>query len=709
MQDRKRIRHRIQVAARKLIRPKILGLLLLIALIVPLLSILIDKSYWEFRDDASDRGAVASAQDPLAGAYQKTVYLKQNWGASDSLWFYETTQGSDLVPYDFYLALETAGSELAFGSSANVLRWNFLPQHKTTRNPDALPVGFAEDSYAGKRYLGLTCAACHTTQVNYKGTGIRIDGGPSLANMQLFLDDLGAALAAAAPAPGQNDCGNDKCRRFVQAVTARGHYKPADAIRDLQVFSNRIAVYNQINHATVAYGYGRLDAFGRIFNRVLQHIVQRRQLDDLLPQLFNAAELPVVRAALKPVLYDVHSDAQALDIDQHVIEYALPLLNPTQQAQLIRGLFNEPNAPVSYPFLWDVSQHDFVQWNGLVANAGLGALGRNVGEVIGVFATLDWQVKKGFSLSAILGGQGFRKEHISYHSSARIDDLRRIEAQVSKLQSPVWPEDILGAIDSGQRTHGEALFNQYCEHCHGNIQRDSPDRRVVASMNFLDTLGTDRTMANNSFKATGYSGLLRNQYVATFGAGDVLIDNRSRVVAELSKVAAGVIADPHPSWNIFKRFYDWVHELYLSYTHNEIHPSLKSGDYQPDTSVNPYASLAAYKGRSLNGIWATAPYLHNGSVPSLAALLLPKRPPGAGPGDYRPDVFYVGSREFDPVAVGFKSDQGDPSQKFDALLPGNDNAGHEYGSVNDPLVKGGKMPALSSDDRRDLLMYLKSL
>ena len=286
MQDRKLIRDRIHVAARKLIRPKILGLILLVLLFVPLLSILIDKSYWDFRDNAADRGAAASAQDPLAGSYQKSVYLKQNWGkASDSLWFYETTQGSDLVPYDFYLALETAGSDLAFGSSQNVLRWNFLPQHKTTRNPDALPVGFAEDSYAGKRgYLGTDLRGMPYHPGELQGhPGIRIDGGPSLANMQLFLDDLGAALAAAAPAPGQSDCGNDKCKRFVQAVTARGHYKPADAIRDLQIFSNRIAVYNQINHATVAYGYGRLDAFGRIFNRVLQHIVQRRQLDDLLP------------------------------------------------------------------------------------------------------------------------------------------------------------------------------------------------------------------------------------------------------------------------------------------------------------------------------------------------------------------------------------------------------------------------------------------
>jgi hypothetical protein len=178
----------------------------------------------------------------------------------------------------------------------------------------------------------------------------------------------------------------------------------------------------------------------------------------------------------------------------------------------------------------------------------------------------------------------------------------------------------------------------------------------------------------------------------------------------LSKVAVGVIAEPYPGPNIFMRGYSWLQSIYLSYRRNEIHASLKGGNYDADTSVHPYASLQSYKGRSLNGIWATAPYLHNGSVPSLAALLLPKRPDGAAPGPgYRPDVFYVGSREFDPVVVGFKSDQGDESQKFDTALPGNGNGGHEYGTANDLNVKSGQLHALGSEERLDLLEYLKSL
>ena len=54
----------------------------------------------------------------------------------------------------------------------------------------------------------------------------------------------------------------------------------------------------------------------------------------------------------------------------------------------------------------------------------------------------------------------------------------------------------------------------------------------------------------------------------------------------------------------------------------------------------------AYKVRPLNGIWATPPYLHNGSVPNLYALLSPVAE--------RPKTFYLGHRDYDPVCVGYQ-------------------------------------------------------
>ena len=101
---------------------------------------------------------------------------------------------------------------------------------------------------------------------------------------------------------------------------------------------------------------------------------------------------------------------------------------------------------------------------------------------------------------------------------------------------------------------------------------------------------------------------------------------------------------------------------------------------------------ACYKARPLNGIWATAPYLHNGSVRTMRQLLLPA--------DQRERSFKVGTRNFDPVDMGFVSEG---AFTLDTSLPGNSNAGHDgpiYGNTvlaNDPA----RMNAL--------LEYLKTL
>jgi processive rubber oxygenase RoxA-like protein len=114
----------------------------------------------------------------------------------------------------------------------------------------------------------------------------------------------------------------------------------------------------------------------------------------------------------------------------------------------------------------------------------------------------------------------------------------------------------------------------------------------------------------------------------------------------------------------------------------------------------------------LDGIWARAPYLHNGSVPSLRDLLQPV--------SCRPRVFHRGSDVYDPENVGFESwaeyDPTCPPQSggqggsppatapngaklflFDTSLPGNSNSGHVWGTT------------LSDADKTALLEYLKRL
>lgn len=93
----------------------------------------------------------------------------------------------------------------------------------------------------------------------------------------------------------------------------------------------------------------------------------------------------------------------------------------------------------------------------------------------------------------------------------------------------------------------------------------------------------------------------------------------------------------------------------------------------------------------LDGIWLRAPYLHNGSVPSLTDLLKPSAE--------RPTRFYRGYDVYDPVRVGFMSSgegAGQGGFLYDVSQTGNGNSGHEYGT------------ALAADDKRALVEFLKT-
>ena len=95
----------------------------------------------------------------------------------------------------------------------------------------------------------------------------------------------------------------------------------------------------------------------------------------------------------------------------------------------------------------------------------------------------------------------------------------------------------------------------------------------------------------------------------------------------------------------------------------------------------------------MEGIWAAAPYLHNGSVPTLAELLKPAAD--------RVKEFKVGPA-YDRDAIGLAIDQ--PQSNFTLkttdcsdLNSGNSRCGHEFGAT------------LPADDKKALLEYLKTL
>lgn len=106
---------------------------------------------------------------------------------------------------------------------------------------------------------------------------------------------------------------------------------------------------------------------------------------------------------------------------------------------------------------------------------------------------------------------------------------------------------------------------------------------------------------------------------------------------------------------------------------------------------NHFRKTNGYANLPLDGTWLRAPYLHNGSVPTLRDLL--------NPSEQRPGKFYRGNPTYDPENVGFVStvaeNDGQTYFKYDTALPGNSNAGHMYGVD------------LSNNEKDALIEYLK--
>lgn len=677
-----------------------------------LLIFIAGKTYQKWDQDPN-RGAIAIEDGAFGESYSTPAYLDQGWDENDSLWFYNITQGSGLLPYDFYLNLEMADSKELVRSNTVMDKYRYLPQKPTFFNPNGLAVGFTKDTYKGKDYVGYTCAACHTGQVNYKGKAIRIDGAPAMADMVGYLNVLEEGLK-------QTISNSEKNKRFVDAVLkADNNYQSAeDVASDLKKWTDTVELYNDVNHSHIAYGYARLDAFGRIYNRVLQYVPSKVQIFDKLTQITSkdTDEYIISSAEADKVLHGVNETIIGNDQFSLILnrlkstEAGYPGLNKSELLQVRDSIFNEPSAPVSYPFLWDIAQSDYVQWNGIANNSGVGPMGRNAGEVIGVFGILDWEARDpGFSISSLLTGQKHKKKIVDFKSSIDLVNLERIENHLASLQSPQWPEKILGKIDEDKKQRGRKIYGRYCQSCHELVDRSDADRIVISKFSAIEKIGTDPAMAKHSVEYTGKSGNFKHTYQST-DVGDVVLEEEAPVAQILTSVTKGVVATPDADKIFIRRWADWVYTLSSSFYTNPIKKdSVKAGNYNPDTTASPYSSLLSYKARSLNGIWATAPYLHNGSVPTIYDLLLPAKKAGdPEDGEYRPETFMVGSREFNPEKIGFVS-EGYNGTEFTTVKVGNLNGGHEYAAGNTAQLNGETLPALTKAERLDLVEFIKSL
>ncbi|HBO9617185.1 TPA: hypothetical protein L5F16_004661, partial [Pseudomonas aeruginosa] len=266
------------------------------------------------------------------------------------------------------------------------------------------------------------------------------------------------------------------------------------------------------------------------------------------------------------------------------------------------GNYRVANAPVSYPQVWDIWKFDWVQWNG----SAMQPMARNIGEALGVGARLQIFDEHGQPL------QGEQR----YASSVRLHDLHALEETLQQLKPPTWPEDLFGRIDLQRASQGRALFEANCAFCHAPkvqpAEYAAPGRNPEWRMHMVPTevIGTDPTTTDNiadhryDLRKLGWSvDELARMNVQLIGADPQQLD-----LSQLSS-AKGLA-------------YITAFVEQRAYRDAGIPPEQQKTMNGFDLPIG-VQELRAYKARPLDGIWATPPFLHNGSVPNLFQLLSP--------------------------------------------------------------------------------------
>ncbi len=586
--------------------------------------------------------AIVGAAVPQAWSQALPVtYLDQGsaWTTETRVDYYTRDQGSRMIPLEWLRALKRSdGKPILADGLAN---YGYLPN---PLDPNGLPVGFVATGPSRLKVVGMTCSACHTREITVDGRPYRVDGGPAIVDFQSLLSDLDAAVGAvtssdaafipfAAAVLGDPNPHGDEVKSLRQSVDA--WYRRYHAL-----------VSGALPHAQ-PWGPARLDAVGMIFNRVTGLDIGE-SADRIIPENIRVAD-----------------------------------------------------APVRYPFLWNAPIQDKTQWPGFSGNGSdILALGRNVGEVFGVFGN--------FAPSKIGPVVDFLN-----NNSVNFDGLERLEQLIKKIGPPKWPA--AWPYDPSLARLGKAIYERSeaaggCVSCHGV-------RPGVTRFPNIQTWDTPILWANTDERQydlldwTAKTGVLKGAFIPFIT--DPLKDT-DKSLSVLATSVVGTIAEHYLSFGLGGAQTPSGVSSLFSFTPQRLLGRLPIPLRDLESAFRTPAPTAAsiarrlldalgdepppprrgsYESRVLQGIWAAAPYLHNGSVPTLADLLKPAA--------LRSPSFAIGPA-YDVSKLGLAEVQ----TKFDYKLTttscrdissGNSNCGHEYGTW------------LQEPDKAALLEYLKSL
>jgi cytochrome c5/uncharacterized protein YneF (UPF0154 family) len=679
------------------------------------------------------------------------VYLDQGWGPSVTSemrqFYYYAPQGTSFVNlrYSWFINMEQADSSDRFADPSHMRSLGFIVDNlETPSNPYRLPVGFTKhfDPNLKEEFLDVTCAACHTGELHaVRKTGeqvaIRIDGGQGMhAFTSARPGQFGPAIMAAMTATLLNPW---KFNRFARSVLA-GHYDEGKWHLRAEFFTMLMntlaAAFSDTVHQKypVDEGFGRTDAIARISNRVfgdeidaanyvkgsgpvsypsiwdaprydwVQYTgsVSQPLARNLGESLGVGATAEFVDAYGRPVPPDRRFSSES-NIDNLVkIEETIEALRPPrwpdqilgavdpQKVKTGRQLYEKhcqhchepclqnpfqtavamPQRPSDNP-LWHVNLIP-IEEVGTDPQTALNFFNDRINlEKTGVTAAEVSEM-----LSAELREEAFRKQ-----SFQNLKDAFDRWKAANPSPTPAAEQEFLKGADAMRRDDHKQMETLRLELRKKGAQPSLPPEVEAAIGQQLDVINIRSTTIGQGLNYLGL--FLRNRYFLNDSTPLI-----SRAPAEMGAALR--------SWYRTSTDNDDV-ELYKQ----ELQESINGWGALDLPQV-----LKVYKAKPLGGIWATAPYLHNGSVPTLYDMLLPA--------ERRPKMFFISRMNFDPVSVGLvKEPLADKGFWFDTSIPGNLNIGHEFRAGYGGYDKGASPtpgvigPELTDDERWALVEYLK--
>jgi hypothetical protein len=550
---------------------------------------------------------------------------------------YHLAEGSEIFPLDWLLALKSSKTGKPF--LENPQRFGLIQDPEILTIPGAgsvkLPIGLtigtprdvlgavanirlppAAPDQLAIRMVGVNCAACHVGRLRYNNTDLPIiEGAPNTFNIDSFYEELFHSAA-------ETVRNRDKFEIFLSDLGQLGVCTEISKIL--------VRTFERLNKDPSQPGL----TVERTIIRQVRQLIESADLQALQKEgsvLHNVVGLLRERIA-KNQGNPMSRFPEAYVLLFNRLEFLRTLASLHTGGQQLtspgpgridafgnvrRLVFKKaPRVPLNSPVSFPhLWGVSHLEWFHWDGNTN-SFMERNIGQAIGLGAIAD--VETGASTVSPL-------------------NIHTLESLFSQLCPPKWPEEQFGPVDTASEPYrrGAALYVKHCANCHDRQQGGQKSREGSITYG-LDEIGTDPLRATN--------------FARTLEGGKPF-------TAELQAVAAKV----------------------KNHAENGANPGEHRGQFDLPEEQIRWLTTLGYVARPLDGIWATPPYLHNGSVPTLDDLLKPEAE--------RPGSFPVGHREYDPVKLGYVSDLAKvPVAEranlftFDTHLDGNSNRGHRYGT-----------------------------